>query len=96
MTKQYWNDWKEQVYQTSRILLSDSGRDYLVQKYNMYEIMPNYYSETPDRILDATFVGNKVLLTVVRHTKKLGKIHKEIMHEILLERTHIKSVEIRK
>lgn len=96
MTKQYWNDWKEQVYQTSRIHLSDNGRKYSAEKYGLYEILPGYYPETPDRILDATFVGDKVLLTIVRFTKKIGKMHKEIMHEILLERTHIKSVEIRK
>ena len=92
MTIKNWEDWKERVYSTYKINLNEEGVNHLLDECGMSRVLEHLADNHTDRILDATFCGDQVMLTVVKFENRFKRYHKAV-HKFLLNRNHINSVE---
>lgn len=94
MTKKFWNNWQLNIYRTDKIVLTDEGKEKLIEEYGTFHLLHHLVPEQKDRIVDATFFGDQVLLNILKFSKRNNRIHKTIIKP-LLNRKDIVSVQFR-
>lgn len=92
MTNKEWNDWKENPYATRKIVLNEEGQSYLLKEYGQTDILEHSVDGRPDRILDAAFANDQVILKVVKWTNGSPQPNRFIQ-TFYMKRKHIECIE---